>query len=132
VDYSGDPKAKTHSRAEDVIRDMAGTAWVDEQDHVLSRVEGHFVNSFKIGGGLLADIRKDTRFSLQQTKVNGEVWLPAKIDGEGAARAMLFFSFSGNVHVTESDYRKFRTSSTLVPGFTPVESPDGVPATGER
>ncbi len=49
VDYAGDPKAKTRNRAEDVIRDMAGTAWVDEQDRVLTRVEGHFVNTFKIG-----------------------------------------------------------------------------------
>ena len=51
VDYAGDPKAKTRNRAEEVVRDMLGTAWVDEQDHVLARVEGHFVNAYKIGAG---------------------------------------------------------------------------------
>jgi hypothetical protein len=124
VDYIGDPKAKTHDRAEEAIRDMVGTAWVDEQDQVLARVEGHFVKAYKVGGGLVVDIQKDTRFAMEQTKVNGEVWLPARIEGQGAARALLFFSFSGNVHVVESDYRKFRATSTILPGVTTVTSPD--------
>jgi hypothetical protein len=120
VDYAGDPKAKTRNRAEDVVRDMLGTAWVDEQDHVLARVEGHFVNAYKIGGGLIVDIKKDTRFTFEQTKVNDEVWLPARIDAEGAFRALLFDSFNGSFHSEESNYRKFRTSATVLPGFTPV------------
>lgn len=128
VDYTGDPKAKTRNRSEDVIRDLAGTAWIDEQDHVLARVEGHFANPFKIGGGLIANIQKDTRFSMVQTKVNGEVWLPARFEGQGAARAMLFFSFNGSGKIVNSDYRKFRTTSTILPGVTQVgtpQAPDG-------
>jgi len=124
VDYTGDPKAKTRNRAEEVIRDMQGTAWVDEQDHVLARAEGHFVNAFKIGGGLLVDIQKGTRFTMQQTKVNGEVWLPAHLEGQGAARAMLFFSFNGSIDAAFSGYRKFRATSTILPGVTTVEHPD--------
>jgi hypothetical protein len=120
VDYAGDPKARTRNRAEDVVRDMLGTAWVDEQDHVLARVEGHFVNAYKIGGGLIVDIQKDTRFTFEQTKVNDEVWLPARIDADGSFRALLFDSFNGSFHAEESNYRKFRTSATVLPGFTPV------------
>ena len=60
---------------------MVGTAWIDEQDHVLARVEGHFVNAFKVAGGLVVNIQKDTRFTWEQTKVNDEVWLPARIEG---------------------------------------------------
>jgi hypothetical protein len=124
VDYTGDPKAKTRNRPEEVIRDMVGTAWVDEQDHVLARVEGHFVNAYKIGGGLVVDIKKDTRFTFQQTKVNGEVWLPAHIDAQGSFRALLFVSFNGSFHAEESGYRKFRTSATVLPGFEKVPTPD--------
>jgi hypothetical protein len=123
VDYTGDPKAKTRNRAEDVIRDLAGTAWIDEQDHVLARVEGRFANAFKIGGGLIANIQKDTRFSMEQTKINGEVWLPARLEGQGSARALLFFSFNGSGRIVNSDYRKFRTSSTILPGMTQVDPP---------
>ena len=115
VDYTGDPKAKTENRMEGVIRDMAGTAWVDEEDQMLVRAQGQFVNDFKIGGGLLANIRKGTNFSIEMRKVNGEVWLPAVVEGRGAARAMLFFSFDGSLRVVDSDYRKFKATSTIVP-----------------
>jgi hypothetical protein len=124
VDYAGDPKAKTRNRGEEVIRDMAGTAWVDEQDRVLARVEGHFVNAFKVGGGLVADIQKDTHFVWEQTKINDEVWLPAKLDAHGAARMLLFYSFNGGMAAGYSDYRKFRATSTVLPGVTRVATPD--------
>lgn len=130
VDYTGDPHAKTQNRAEDAVRDMAGTIWVDERDTVLARVEGHFVNAFKIGGGLVADVRKDTHFEFQQAKVNGEVWLPSHIQAQGSIRALLFYSFSGEVEVVDSEYRKFRATATILPDVTPVPeaAPDSVPA----
>lgn len=121
VDFAGNPKAKTRNRAEDVLRDLAGTAWIDERDHMLARVEGRFVNAFKVGGGLVADIQKDTHFVFEQAKVNDEVWLPAQIEGQGAARMLLFFNFNGSLRAVISDYRKFRTSSTILPGLTQVD-----------
>ena len=115
ADYAGDPKAKTRTRFEEVVRDMMGTVWVDETDRVLVKAEGHFVNNFKIGGGLLANIQKGTSFSMEQRKVNGEVWLPARFEGQGSARALLFLGFNGHVEAIESDYRKFKATSTIVP-----------------
>ncbi|WP_263374165.1 hypothetical protein [Granulicella aggregans] len=114
VDYTGDPKAKTKNRFEGVIRDMAGTVWVDEQDKAISRIEGRFVDSFKVGGGLMASIREGTNFNLQMTKVNGEVWLPARVEGKGEARVLLFFKFNGSLTAAYSDYRKFKTSAAIV------------------
>ena len=126
VDFAGDPKAKTRNRLEGVIHDLAGTAWIDEQDRILVRVEGHFVDTFKVGGGLVANIRKGTRFAAQMTKINDEVWLPSSIDGEGAARVLLFWNFDGRLHANYSDYRKFHTTSTVMPAATPqpATSPD--------
>jgi hypothetical protein len=128
VDYNGDPKAKTRSLLEGAIHDLAGTVWVDEQDHALVRVEGHFFDDFKIGGGLLADIHKGSTFSAEWTKVNDEVWLPASFAGRGSARIALLINHSGAVESRESDYRKFRASSTILPGAIAVQ-PD-TPATG--
>jgi hypothetical protein len=123
VDYMGDLKAKTHNRAEDAIRNLSGTAWIDERDRTLVRVEGRFVNAFKVGGGLVVNIQKGTHFTMEQTKVNDEVWLPASISAQGAARVLLFFNFNGNIHALESDYRKFRATSTVLPGVTQVDPP---------
>jgi len=123
VDYAGDPKAKTQNSFEGVIRDMTGTIWVDEQDHAIVKLQGRFVNNFRIGGGLVASIQKDTNFSLQQTRVNGEVWLPARLEGHGEARVLLFFKFNGSLTVQDSDYRKFKTSSTILPGASQADQP---------
>ncbi len=121
VDYAGDPKAKTRNRGEEVIRDLVGTVWIDEQDKVIRKSEGHFLNAFKIGGGLVANIRKDSSFAMEQKKVNGEVWLPAKIEGQGAIRILLFANFNGSMQVQMSDYRKFKATSTILPGVSTVD-----------
>ncbi len=124
VDYTGDPKAKTRNRLEGVIRDMAGTVWVDEEDRAIARLEGHFLDTFKIGAGLVANIQKGTSFSLEQRKVNDEVWLPVEANGRGAARMLLLFKFNGTFREVDSGYRKFKVTSTILPGMgKPVEGP---------
>ncbi len=125
VEYVGDPKAKARNRIEDIARDLVGTVWVDEQDRMLVGTEGHFVNNFKVGAGLLVSIQKGTSFSLEMKKINGEVWLPAALTGRGSMRALLFFSFNGDGRIVNSDYRKFKTTSTIVPVEHPeLESPE--------
>jgi hypothetical protein len=121
VDFTGDPKAKTKNRFEDVIRDMVGTAWIDEKDRVLVKAQGHFVNNFKVGAGLVVNIQKGTNFLMEQRKVNDEVWLPATMEGQGSFRALLFVGFNGNFRIMNSDYRKFKATSTILPGMSTVE-----------
>jgi hypothetical protein len=127
VDYAGDPKAKTRNREEGVVRDLVGTVWVDEQDQTISKVEGHFLNAFKIGGGLVMNIRKDTNFKFAQKKVNDEVWLPTGFEGKGAVRALLLLNFDGNVRVEMSDYRKFKATATILPGVSAMEETGSSP-----
>lgn len=121
VDYTGNPKAKTRNRFEEVVRDLVGTVWIDEQDKVIRKTEGHFLNDFKIGAGLVANIRKDSSFGMDQIKVNDEVWIPSYLEGKGAIRFLLLASFDGRVQMTMSDYRKFHTTSTILPGVSAVE-----------
>jgi hypothetical protein len=126
VDYTGNPKAKTRNRFEDVVRDLVGTVWIDEQDKVIRKTEGHFLNAFKVGAGLVANIRKDSSFGMEQTKINGEVWLPARLEGRGGFRFLVLVSFDGSVQINMSDYRKFKATSTVLPGVSTVE--DGAAA----
>ena len=128
VDFTGDPKAKTHNRAEDALKVMAGTLWVDEQDKSIQHLEGRFVDNFKIGGGLVANIRKDTSFKATNIRVNEEVWLPQTLDAHGQARFLLFVNLDGNLHIQTTDYRKFKASATILPTLNQVEDPAAAPA----
>jgi len=121
IDYSGNPKAKTKNREEQVFRDLVGTVWVDEQDHVIRKVEGHFQSAFKMGAGLLVNVKKDTSFGFEQRKINGEVWLPERIQAQGGFHYLLFAGFNGSLSVQMSDYRKFKATATILPGLNKVE-----------
>ncbi|NYF77743.1 hypothetical protein [Granulicella arctica] len=121
VDFTGNPKAKTRTRFEAAIRDMAGTIWVDEQDRALRKIDGHFVNTFKVGAGLLADIKKDSSFEAEWTKINGEVWLPSVASGKGSIRVLLLLNFNGTLEVQNSNYRKFKATATILPSLGTVE-----------
>jgi hypothetical protein len=69
----------------------------------------------------VVNIQKGTSFAMEQKKVNDEVWLPAVVEGKGSARALLFFNFNGSFRAVESDYRKFKATSTILPGMSTVE-----------
>jgi hypothetical protein len=126
VDYAGDPNAKTKNPGENMVRDLVGTVWIDEADRMMVRADGRFLNDFKLLGGLAIDIRKGTNFSFRSKKINGEAWLPEQIDGEGHARVLLVESFTGRMHMTASDYRKFHATSNIV-GTNGVIGADGQP-----
>ena len=121
MDYAGDPKAKTRNRAEEVIRDLVGTVWVDETDKELVKTNARFNRSFKIGGGLVANIKEGTTFGMEQRKINGEVWLPTVFEGRGSARFLLFFNLNGSARVVDEEFRKFKATSTLLPGVSAAE-----------
>ncbi len=123
VDYMGNPHAKSHSLLEGVFRNLSGTVWVDEQDHALERVEGLVYQDYKVGGGILADVHKGATVQMEWTKVNGEVWLPATFNGRGSARIAVFSYHSEVLDQRWSDYRKFRATSTILPGVTQVDTP---------
>ena len=68
-------------------------------------------------------VHKGATFEAEWQMVNDEVWLPASFSGHGSARVALFFNHYGVVEEHESDYRKYRASSTILPGLAPVETP---------
>lgn len=120
LDFVGDANAKTYNAPEKFVKELAGTLWIDENDKVVARLDAHFVNAFKLGGGLLVNVTQGTQFTLLARKINDEVWLPDSIKGTGHVRAFLVFAAEGDFALQTSDYRKFKTSSKIMPAFTPM------------
>jgi hypothetical protein len=129
VDYTGDPHAKTHNYAEGMFRELSGTVSIDEQDKTMQRIEGRFQNNFKVGGGMVADVKKGTWFNASFIKVNNEAWFLRSFEFDGHVRYLLFMHFSGHAQGHTSDYRKFKATSTVLPAFTAVDPDVTTPAT---
>src|SRR5580658_1736257 len=110
-DFVGDPHAKAHGLAENAARKITGTVWIDETDHEVARLEARFDDNFNIGGGFLASIRKGTSLIFEQSRLDQELWMPAVSEIHLSARELLVKGVRQNIHIKDSDFRRFETNA---------------------
>lgn len=87
----------------------AGAMWIDEKDKQVARLEAYLADSFNVGGGLVAKLKKGASFTLEQERVNDEIWLPSTADINLSVRVLLVKGIDLNVVVKSYDYRKSTT-----------------------
>ncbi len=90
-DLSGDPDVHPKGVEENFLHNMSGTIEVDEATGELVDLNAHLDHDVKIGGGLLADLHKGFWIHAHQQRYPDGVWLPELVEGNGDARAALFF-----------------------------------------
>ena len=113
-DFAGNPNYKPKKEIDRIIQKLAGIMWVDEQAREIVRLEAHFAESVKVGGGLLASLQKGSNFVFEQEKINREVWLPSYAEVHFAGR-VVFVKLKQNAIDRYSDYKKFRVGATIGP-----------------
>lgn len=126
-DYKGDPHAAAKNLSDDIMRQLAGTLWVDERDSAIVRLNGTLQENFHIGGGLLVNIKKGSWFDFTEAPVNSEIWFPAQFTAHVDGRFLLFKGFNGDARDTFSDYRKLKTSVTILPGTQVLDDSSAAP-----
>ena len=92
---------------------LHGRVWIDKDDLQLARMDVETLDTISVGFGL-ARIHKGTRVTLEQTRVNDEVWLPKELSYKFSARIALLKGYNVDGDQTYRDYKKFRTSSKIV------------------
>lgn len=90
-DLNGDPSVHPKGVEETFLHDMSGTIEVDEATGELVEVSARLDHDVKVGGGLLANLHKGFWIHARQRRYPDGVWLPQLIEGNGDARAALFF-----------------------------------------
>ncbi len=91
--------------------------WIDQQDYTWSKLTGEITDTISFGW-VVARMHPGTRFELQQERINGEVWLPQRVDVHLDARVALLKGYNENVHVTYSQYRKFHAETKITPAVS--------------
>jgi hypothetical protein len=87
----------------------AGVMWIDAEDKQVARIEAILADSFKVGGGVLAKLRKGASFTLEQERVGNEIWLPTTADINLSVRVLLVKGIDLNQVIKSYNYRKFNT-----------------------
>lgn len=104
--------ARTRSDAGGYLKKLRGTAWIDETDRQVVRVELEAIDDVTMGLGLLARLHKGSTLTFQRTLVNGEIWLPAEATFRITGRTLVFRKFALESTTRFSDYRRFSVSTS--------------------
>lgn len=110
-DFEPKPGYKPKKPVEKLMQKMAGAVWVDADAKQIARIEARLIDSYKIGGGLLASIKSGAVFVIEQERLNDEVWLPSYSEFNLGARLFLFVGMTLNQTVKYSDYKRFSTEA---------------------
>jgi len=110
-DFIGRKDVKTHGMAEDASKKLQGTIWINEADRQVAHLEVSFNDNFRMLGGILATVQKGSTFRFDQSKVNGEIWLPTGAEGLVQARLLLLKSLRQRFKERDYDYQRFKVEA---------------------
>ena len=102
-----------HMKYANMLPKFRGRVWIDKADLQLAKMEVETLDTISFGL-VLARLHKGTRFTMEQTRVNDEVWLPKQVSYKFNARVALLKGYNLDGEQTYRDYKKFRTSSKIV------------------
>ena len=75
----------------------------------MARLEASLQDNYGVGGGLVAKLKKGASFSLEQERVNGEIWLPSLAEINLSVRVLLVKGIDVNQVIRSYNYRRFET-----------------------
>ena len=112
IDGEPRPEFVPHTKESRLLSKFHGRVWIDKADLQLSKIDVECMSTVSFGL-FLARLHKGSRYLLEQTRVNDEVWLPQHVIGKADVRLALVKRYKGVEEVTFRDYKKFRTSSRI-------------------
>lgn len=121
IDAQPRPGFQPHMKEAKYLPKFQGRVWIDKADLQLAKMDVEATDTVS-WGLFLARFRKGSRFTLEQTRVNDEVWLPRQMAIKVDVRLALLKNFNVDLEQTFRDYKKFRTDTKIV-GVSEVQEP---------
>lgn len=104
-DYEPNPDFKPQSRIEKLFSLCTGAVWVDADDKQVIRLDAVLTKNV---GNFAVKAKRGTSFTLENTRINDEIWLPAVADINIAVK-ILFAGLNINNLIKYGDYKRFDT-----------------------
>ncbi len=109
------PDFRPTQKHADILKKLKGKLWIEKKDFNWVKVEAEATDTISYGMFLLR-IHPGSRFALEKTLVNNEVWLLHRLQIDGGARIALFRNENIEQEDVTSNFRKFVTSVKILPG----------------
>ena len=87
--------------------------WIDQKDYQWVKVDIESLDTISFGGFLFR-LAKGSRVTIENTRVNNEIWMPKQAAIKGSVRIALFKVMRGEMIFTFSNYRKFQADSRVL------------------
>src|ERR1700683_1076091 len=113
IDGEPRPGFEPHMKESKFLSKFRGRVWIDKDDLQLAKMDVECLDTFS-WGLFLARFHKGSRFMLEQTRVNGEVWLPLHLTAKIDVRIGLVKNLGVDWAQTYRDYKKFRATAKIV------------------
>jgi hypothetical protein len=84
-----------------------GVMWIDAEAKQVARLEAVLADNFKVGAGILANLKKGAAFTLENDRINNEIWLPSRAEVNLSVKVLLVKGINVNQITKYSDYQKF-------------------------
>jgi hypothetical protein len=113
IDGEPRPDFVPHMKESKFLTKFRGRVWIDKSDLQLAKMDVECLDTIS-WGLFLARFHKGSRFMLEQTRVNDEVWLPRQLTAKVDVRLALLKNFNVDIEQSFRDYKKFRATSRVL------------------
>jgi len=113
IDGEPRPGFVPHMKQSKFLTKFRGRVWIDKSDFQLAKMDVECLDTIS-WGLFMARIHKGSRFMLEQTRVNEEVWLPRELTVKVDVRLALLKSVNVDLEQSFRDYKKFRATSRVL------------------
>lgn len=96
-----------------VLSKIRGKVWIDQSEYQWVKAEMEAVDTLSFGLGLFR-VAPGGLMSFEQTRVNGEVWVPTRAFIRADARLAYVKKVRAEIEITYRDYKKFQADSHMV------------------
>ena len=113
IDGEPRPGFEPHMKDAKFLSKIHGRVWIDKSDLQLSKLDVEMLDTISFGL-VIARLHKGTRFSLEQTRVNDEVWLPRRVQAFASARLGLLKVLRMEQEISYANWGESQTDSPVM------------------
>ncbi len=95
---------RAHGKYGKIMSKAEGKLWVDKQDFGWVKVDGEVTQPFSTGL-LLARLLGGSHMTMEQTRFDGGIWMPKRIEVRASAKILFVISYDISRVLTYSDYQ---------------------------